>query len=464
MKLQVELDDSAKAETGAVRPLWPTEEGCAAPSDVQKAAASTASSTAQAAASSSRTSSGTTSATKVEEQPVSSAESEQPIVPVAVLLAFHLTYPSASRPSLALVSSTIAEEWTELFRQAHPTTPAPAVLVLALTSVTEVVGVSSASLPTGPTSEHHEATMSQQPAVYTVQLLLVANTTATDEKARHVAAAALMEQMTQLFGLVAQRQLASPLLASMDGGGPFAQCDVSHAYLTQPADAITCDEPSLQASINNLTVMAAPQPDPAPSPALASTGTSPAAIASMHHMDMSSSMSTEAQIGLAVASVLFFLIVYRALFYKRAEGLDEVDRMGRQRPVPVVRHAVDEQQHINDELYTPASSSSSFSSSSSTSSSLSTASEPRTRLPPASSASSFFSLGWLPGRADKVWFSPLEQQDRDEQEDGLVQHGEADERRRVEQGVGGGAEAEEGEGAYDSHAGVAGVEVAVTYR
>ena len=231
----------------------------------------------------------------------------------------------------------------------------------------------------------------------------------------------------------------------MEAGGPFAQCDASNTYVTHP-DAISCDDPSLQSSLANLI----PTTAPAPQSTTPISSTSPTTVPSaMANMDMSSSMSTEAQAGLLVASVLFFVVVYGVLFRKRpVEGTDEGERMGRKRPLPLVRHAVDEQQHINnDELDTASSSSSSTSTTS-------TASEPGTQMLPLAPAS-VFSLGWLLGRqVDKVQFSALEQQDSDEQE-----AGEAGGTEQVERGVRDVLSATAVEVETDS-----GVEVAVTYR
>ena len=460
VKLDVLLDESRKGDvTAAARPLWPTEEGCATPLSGEQSGAAISSSTA-APNSSVVSRAADEAAKKAEEQ---SAALKQPAVPVAVLLAFHLTFPLSAHPSLPTISLMLAEEWIALFRKAHPAIPAPAVSVMDFKPAPQAPASSPAAAPPS-SSEHREATMSsKQRAVYVAQLLLVGNTTATDEISRRAAVAELMEQVRQMFALVDQKQLTS---SAVYVDGTFAQCDVSNAYVAHPY-AITCDDPALQAAIKT--------PATAPRQSDSVTATPP----SGHTMSSSSSLSTEAQIGLLVGSVLFFLVVYGVFFRKSAaDGVEDgVDRMRRQRPKPLVRHAVDEQQHINadrsavnDDVHTPSSSSSTASSSSSfssTSSSLSTESnvtDSNTHAVPGPS-SSFSWFGWLLGKQDAVRFSKLEQQDSDgdHQEDALT-HDDGDERkvRQVELDSGSTRVLiAEGEGVSS---GSSDVKVAFTYR
>ena len=94
-----------------------------------------------------RRTSGTSDATRAVAQPALSQEPLRPTLPVAVLLAFHLTFPFASRPSPAIVSSMVVEEWKGLFRQAHPTASVPSVRVMALNATGRAPAV-----PTTPNS------------------------------------------------------------------------------------------------------------------------------------------------------------------------------------------------------------------------------------------------------------------------------------------------------------------------
>ena len=457
VELHVELSDAVEPTAEAGRLPWPTEEGCAPRAATGAGVALTASAVVEAAPTAAHAGSGTADGVLTAEAAMAQPAAVKPSLPVAVLVAFQLTFPEASHPSLPTASPMIAEEWKSLFRQAHPLTPVPSVQVMALTATTQAPAPPAPPplLPPPSSSEHREATMSsQQRTVYNAQLLLLGNATATDEQSRQAAVSALMEQVRRLHASVGQTSLTSSLLASLDASGPLAQCDVSKTYTNRPYQ-IACDDSSLQAAINNPAPVSTPMasaPPAAPSDVAVSSPVMSGAVVADNAQ--TSSMSTEVQIALLVASVLFLATVFGVCFRGGSDKeVGEADRLSRQRPLPLVRHAVDEQQQMGDEINTPASSTSS-SSSSLSSHSASSAEPSDTRSLP-SAPSSFFSFGWwFGGQADKVRFSALEQQDRDERE-------AEEDSERMERAVGGAVLAAEAEGASESSSDL---EVAVTYR